>query len=125
MRLRFSGSISLLVLVVLFVAVAGVLVGSAVNKSKTPGVPPPPPYSPLPPAGGWPEASLRLEGTLTYDTGTYKLEVSAVPGYVVPLRFAASGLEAWAAAHIGERVSVSGYWDNTEPSIFVVESIPH
>ena len=76
----------------------------------------------LPPTGGLPEKSLTLKGRLVRDGGLYKLDVNALPGYVVTLRFASSELEAWAAAHVGQDVTVLGYWDKTEPSIFLVQS---
>jgi hypothetical protein len=102
-------------------AVIGLVVGWAtMNKKRE--VPPSPAHRPLPPAGGWPEESLALKGRLRYDDKFYKLEVEALPGYVVTLRFATSDLETWAAAHLGQRVTLSGHWDRTDPTVFVVES---
>jgi hypothetical protein len=75
-----------------------------------------------PPTGGLPEKSLTLEGRLVHDGGLYKLDVKALPGYVVALRFASSELETWAATHVGQLVTISGYWDKAQPSIFLVES---
>lgn len=89
--------------------------------TRTLGVPPPQSGA-LPPTGGLPEKSLTLKGRLVQDSGLYKLGVNALPGYVVTLRFASSELEAWAAGHLGQDVTVLGYWDKTQPSIFLVES---
>jgi hypothetical protein len=89
--------------------------------TKTLGVPPPQ-SGPLPPTGGLPERSLTLKGKLVHEDSAYRLRVTAFPGYVVTLRFATQELEAWAAAHLGQNVAVSGYWDKTQPSIFLVDS---
>jgi hypothetical protein len=78
--------------------------------------------STLPPTGGLPEESLTLKGKLVHEDSVYRLRVTALPGYVVTLRFATQELEAWAGAHVGQNVAVSGYWDKTEPSIFLVDS---
>ena len=109
--------------VLLSAALIGLVFVSAAGMSKSPGIPPPPPYRSLLPTGGLPEESLRLTGKVSYDGGLYKLEVSALRGYVVPLRFATSDLEASAAAELGRRVTVSGQWDTADPTVFVVQSI--
>jgi len=95
--------------------------GTLMAMTKTLGVPRPQ-SGVLPPTGGFPEKSLTLEGRLVHDGGLYRLDVKALPGYVVTLRFASSELETWAAAHVGRYVAVSGYWDKAQPSIFLVES---
>ena len=100
---------------------AVVLSGTLMAMTRTLGVPPPQ-SGVLPPTGGLPEESLALRGKLGYDAGLYELDVDALQGYVVTLRFASSELETWAAAHVGQDVTVLGYWDKTEPSIFLVES---
>jgi len=123
MRLPFGRNIALLALLVLFVAMAVLFLVSAVTINKTLGGRSPPPYSRLPSTGGWPEVTLALTGDLAYDNGVYKLKVEAYPGYVVPLRFTTLDLETWAAAHLGERVIVSGHWDNTQASVFVVDKL--
>jgi hypothetical protein len=89
--------------------------------TKTLGVPPPQ-SSALPPTGGLPERSLTLKGKLVHEGSAYRLRVTALPGYVVTLRFATQELEAWASAHVGQNVEVSGYWDKTQPLIFLVDS---
>jgi hypothetical protein len=89
--------------------------------TKTPGVPPPQSGA-LPPTGGLPERSLTLKGKLVHEDSVYRLKVTASPGYVVTLRFATQELEAWAAAHAGQNVVVSGYWDKAQPSVFLVDS---
>jgi hypothetical protein len=101
-----------------------VLVSAVGNNSwvKTPGIPPGPPYPPLPPTGGLPEKILTLKGRLVYDNGTYKLQVSALPGYTVPLRFATADVQASAAAQVGQEITVSGQWDKSNPTVFVVQS---
>jgi len=123
MRLLLGLSVLLLALIVFAAVPPALLIGLAITIDKTPGHPPGPPYLPLPPTGGWPESTLRLEGILTYDNGIYKLEVSALPGYVVPLYFITPDLERKAQAHLRELVTVTGYWDKTQPSVFLVESI--
>jgi hypothetical protein len=102
-------------------ALIGLVFVSAAGK--TPGISPPPPYRSLPPTGGLPEESLTLTGKLVYDNGLYKLEVTALPGYVVTLRFATSDLGTSAAAELGRQVTVSGQWDTVDPTVFVVQSI--
>ncbi len=122
MRIIFGRKILLLGLLVLSAA-ATILFGSAVTINKTRGVNPLPPYLPLPDSGGRPEETLRLEGKTIFDEGIYKLEVTALPGYVVPLRFTSSDLKVGTEAKLGERIIVLGHWDNTQTSIFIVESI--
>jgi hypothetical protein len=95
--------------------------GSLMAMTRTLGVPLPQSGA-LPPTGGLPEKSLTLKGKLVHEGGPYKLDVNALPGYVVTLRFTSSELETWAAAHVGGYVAVSGYWDEAQPSIFLVES---
>lgn len=123
MKALLGPSISLLALIVVTVVPTALIVGLGITSDRTPGRTPGPPYSPLPPTGGWPESTLRLEGVLTCDNGIYRLEVSALPGYVVPLRFIAPDLEREAQSHLREHIIVTGYWDKTEPSIFLVESV--
>jgi hypothetical protein len=76
----------------------------------------------LPDTGGVPEESLTLKGKLVHEGSLYRLRVTALPEYVVTLRFGTEELEAWAAAHVGQDVAVTGYWDKAEPSIFFVDS---
>jgi len=109
-------------LLILSATVIG-LVAESATMSKTLGVPPRPPYTCLPLAGGWPEESLALTGRLAYDKGVYKLDVEALLGYVVTLRFATSNLETYAQAHLWQRITVRGHWDSTNPTVFVVESV--
>jgi len=123
MKALLGLSISFFALIILTAVPTALLVGLAITSDKTPGHPPGPPYLPLPPTGGWPESTLRLEGILTYDNRIYRLEVSALPGYVVPLRFIVPDLEKEAHVHLRQHIIVTGYWDKTEPSIFLVESI--
>jgi len=115
---RLGIALSLLTAVLICAVVAS---GTLMAMTKTLGVPPPQ-SGVLPPTGGLPEKSLALKGKLAFDSDLYKLDVDALPGYVVTLRFASSELEAWAAAHVGQDVTVLGYWDKTRPSIFLVES---
>jgi hypothetical protein len=115
---RLGTALSLLTAVLIC---AAVLLGTLMAMTRTLGVPPPQ-SGVLPPTGGLPEKSLALKGKLAYDGGLYKLDVNALPGYVVTLRFASSELETWAAAHLEQDVTVLGYWDKTQPSIFLVES---
>lgn len=115
---------ALFALSLLCAALIGLVVVSAATLSKTPGIPhPPPTYRSLPPTGGLPEESLRLSGKLVCEDGVYKLEVTALPGYVVNLRFGTSDVEIMAAAQLGQQVTVSGQWDSDDPTVFVVESI--
>jgi hypothetical protein len=100
----------------------GLVVASAITMSKTLGVPPPPPYKPLPPTGGFPTESLALTGKLAHDNGVYKLQIDALPGYVVTLRFATSDLKTSASTLVGQQVTVTGHWDSANPTVFVVES---
>jgi hypothetical protein len=110
----------LLVVFFLCAAVTGLVAASAIL-GKTPGVPVPP-YGPLPPTGGLPAESLSLRGKLAHDNGVYTIEVDALPGYVVPLSLSTSDLETWAAANLGQDVTVSGHWDKANPTVFVVQS---
>jgi len=92
-----------------------------------PKIPPPgafPPPSDRTPRynGGVPSESLSLTGRLAYVSGVYKLEVSALPGYVVPLSFVTPDLQSWAASHLGQDVTVWGHWDKNAPTLFLVQS---
>jgi len=122
MALRFDRRLGLVLLLLAAVLICVVVSsGTLVAMTRTLGISPPQ-SGVLPPTGGLPEKSLALRGKLGYDAGLYKLDVDALPGYVVTLRFASSELETWAAAHVGQNVTVVGYWDKTEPSIFLVET---
>jgi len=123
MQLPFSRNTALLGLLVLSVVTAVLFLASAVTINKTLGGRSPLPHSPLPSTGGWPEVTFTLTGDLVYDNGVYKLQVDAYPGYVVTLRFTTFDLEMWAAAHLGEHVTVSGHWDDTQASVFVVDKL--
>jgi len=116
---RLGIALALLIAVLICAVVAS---GTLNAMTRTLGIPPPQ-SGVLPPTGGLPEKSLALKGRLAHDGSLYKLDVDAFPGYVVTLRFASSELEAWAAAHVGQDVTVSGYWDKTEPSIFLVQAV--
>jgi len=65
---------------------------------------------------------VSIVGRLS-DSDSHLLLVEADPAYVATLRFPNSDLEMWAVNHLGQHVMVTGYWENSQPRVFIVESI--
>jgi hypothetical protein len=57
------------------------------------------------------------------DSDSHVLHVEADPAYVATLRFSTPDLEMWAGNHLGQRIMVIGYWESSQPHVFVVESM--
>jgi len=66
---------------------------------------------------------VSIVGLLSKQDGSYALHLDANAVDVVTLRFPTSDLEMWAENHLGQRIIVTGYWDASVPSLFLVESL--